>query len=144
MTGKRGFDDSRTGYLSGAAVTTRYRGQAYALSDVLCVTRLAIPAAPVGDCAGVLAQPGPGNACGHPLLSHSRPEGTDGLWGRCGRCACQGHTAGFDTESPVWCLYCAREMTPRYVEWRVNRLGKEFPICPDCDRKYPQTEAGVA
>jgi len=137
------YDDHLTAYLRGGVISTRYRGVLYAMSDVVCVTRLHAPAAlegtqPVLAQPGLgvphLIQPGPGHPCGHPLLSHARPEGADGLWGRCGRCACQGHDPGFPTDPLVWCRWCARDLSlPDAVEL-FNRRGGKFWICRPCDR----------
>jgi hypothetical protein len=121
------FDDSRTAYVRGGVVTTRYRGQLYAMSDVACATRLHPPAALPSD-----GQPGPGHLCGHPLHSHARPESATGLWGRCGRCACQGHDPGFPTDAPVWCRYCSRDLAPTDAVERLNRRGGKFYLCLEC------------
>lgn len=135
------FDDSRTGYMRGGVVTTTYRGVRYALSDVACVSRLHAPAAPQGstpvlarpgEAVPNLLQPGPGHACNHPLHSHARPENADGLWGRCGRCACQGHDPGFPTDPVVFCRWCSRELSvPDAVEV-TNRRGGKYWICETC------------
>lgn len=145
------FDDHLTAYLAGGVVSTRYRGVLYALSDVVCVTVLHPPAAPsgtgpdlglhLGPTAGLpsMSQPGPGHACNHPLLSHARPENAQGLWGRCGRCACQGHDPGFPTDPIVFCRWCTREVSlPDSVEL-TNRKGGKYWICQRCDRNpYPR------
>lgn len=131
------FDDSRTAYMRGGVIATRYRGVLYAFSDVTCITLLHPPAALQGSSPEVGPQPGPSHACGHPLLSHARPERADGLWGRCGRCACQGHDPGFPTAPVVFCRYCSRETSlPDAVE-RLNRRGGKYWLCESCGREHP-------
>lgn len=120
------FDDRRTAYVSGGTVSTRYRGRYYAMSDVSCVARLHVPAAPLGD-----SQPGPGHTCGHPYLSH------DPVSGRCGRCACQSHQPSFEPEPSAWCLFCARELPLSEMIVRENRRGRHYRVCRSCDLAYP-------